>query len=705
MIEHGADIKSQLHNGASKSDLALTQLLQFNCFGKYKAGAKSHRHSKSLETPFAVYLGLSVFAKTRKRHIIDMLYENGLSISYDRVLEISSQLGEAVVNKYVEKGIVCPPELKKGDGGTIGLTEDESALRRWMVAGPEVSRLVADYESKSDQRDQTRNSKHHDDSQSSQKLFLQRVGKLFEVIEELGNPFEEYSSDLMVLTTKDIADPNKADLVFKHHEQGKEQCSAFIERLKEEDQTCFYEPIKKNRMDFFAQEQVPRISKEKIIKENCQLFSRLFISCQIRECDLGDFFQFENQSTPASLNEAGSLYSCQKSQLVEIFKEQVNMPDTEPSADTIIVDGSALVNASAPGRSKTFKEYAEKNILPKIIRYSSKYRRTDLVFDVYREPSLKQETRNRRGSGVRRRVAANSKTPMSWKAFLCDNTNKIELFHFLAQKISETSTANAVVVTMGEAALANQAMSLSDIAPCDHEEADTRIFVHAKSAVLQGSKSLMIKANDADVVVLVISVTTLLKEMGLDHLRVALGQGVKTCWIPIHQLVEVIGGARAGGMPFFHAFTGCDVVSASLGDERDLSTLERFVVTMYDRSSTSTTVNEARLDLFARKQRSYLSIPPTEASLKQHSKRATYQGGIIWGQTMNPVLHAPSPVNWGWFEVNGSWKIHWTDLPPIAKSCEELTKCGCKRACTGRCRCFRSGLSCTGLCSCICQNQ
>ncbi len=34
----------------------------------------------------------------------------------------------------------------KADGGAIGLTEDPSALRRWMVAGPEVSRLVALYE-------------------------------------------------------------------------------------------------------------------------------------------------------------------------------------------------------------------------------------------------------------------------------------------------------------------------------------------------------------------------------------------------------------------------------------------------------------------------------------------------------------------------------------------------------------------------------
>ncbi|KAJ7371263.1 hypothetical protein OS493_027379 [Desmophyllum pertusum] len=74
-------------------------LLQFyNCFAKYKEGTDVHRHSKDREPPFAVYMGLYVFAKTRKRQIIEMLHENGLSISYDRVLEISAQLGEAVLH-------------------------------------------------------------------------------------------------------------------------------------------------------------------------------------------------------------------------------------------------------------------------------------------------------------------------------------------------------------------------------------------------------------------------------------------------------------------------------------------------------------------------------------------------------------------------------------------------------------------------------
>ena len=100
----------------------------------------------------------------------------------------------------------------QGDGGAIGLTEDESALRRWMVAGPEVSRLASNYESKCGKKDENR--KHHEETKSCQKvIFLRRVAKLYAVIEEMGSPFEEYLSDLLILHFKDIADPGKAEMV------------------------------------------------------------------------------------------------------------------------------------------------------------------------------------------------------------------------------------------------------------------------------------------------------------------------------------------------------------------------------------------------------------------------------------------------------------------------------------------------------------
>jgi len=604
-----------------------------------------------------------------------------------------------------------------------------------MVAGPEVSRLVSRYESTSEKK--TKHHKHHEETPSSQKSFLDKVGRLYTTLEEMGNPFQEESNDLYALDTKDIADPTKAALVKTHHSTGAEQFKAFMEGLKKDRSTCFYGPIKKNNTAFFSHEQEPSKFREKAIKEDCHLFSRLFISCQSRECDLHEFFQYENQPFPASLSENGQLYTCLKSQLVDIIKSKVTLPDSEPTeVDCIVVDGSALVNASPPGTVKTFDAYANENIMPTVQHYANKYNRTDIIFDIYEEGSLKSETRSKRGVGVRRKVTESSKTPPNWKGFMRNSTNKTELFKFLADKIARTTTTNPVIVTKEADAMANQQVLLSDVTPCTHEEADTRIFVHVKSAVLQGNHSVIIKANDTDVVVIAIHAMKLLKEMGLEKLWISYGQGIHTCWIPIHEVVENIGPAKVSGILFFHAFTGCDVVSAFRGkgkktawqtwdvsddvvnqtftelsqnpstfDERHLISLERFVVAMYDRSSTSMTVNETRLDLFARKQRLYMCIPPTQASLRQHAKRAAYQGGIIWGQATEPKPTLPSPSDWGWFKQGDIWQIHWTDLPPIAVSCQQLTKCGCQKGCHNRCKCYRCGLPCTALCSCICQQN
>ena len=90
MIKLGVDIQSQLRFGASKTDLAMAQLLQYNCYAKYRERAKTFRHFKERETPFPVFMSMSLYAKTRKKFLIDLLHDNGLSIPSDRVLEVSA---------------------------------------------------------------------------------------------------------------------------------------------------------------------------------------------------------------------------------------------------------------------------------------------------------------------------------------------------------------------------------------------------------------------------------------------------------------------------------------------------------------------------------------------------------------------------------------------------------------------------------------
>ena len=54
------------------------------------------------------------------------------------------------------------------------------------------------------------------------------------------------------------------------------------------------------------------------------------------------------------------------------------------------------------------------------------------------------------------------------------------------------------------------------------------------------------------------------------------------------------------------------------------------------------------------------NIPLTEVSLLEHCKRATYQGGHIWDQTLtfNPMLL--SLLEWGWKLTEHGWHQYWT---------------------------------------------
>jgi len=130
----------------------------------------------------------------------------------------------------------------------------------------------------------------------------------------MGNPFQDETADLLVLDTKTIADPTKVGLVGTHQERGKQQFKSFVDGLGSDDTSSFYHPIKKNKVSFFTHDKVASSSKEKVTKEECQLFSRLFISCQARQIILEDFFKHENQAAPASLSDNGKRHTSQKSQ-------------------------------------------------------------------------------------------------------------------------------------------------------------------------------------------------------------------------------------------------------------------------------------------------------------------------------------------------------------------------------------------------------
>ena len=99
-------------------------------------------------------------------------------------------------------------------------------------------------------------------------------------------------------------------------------------------------------------------------------------------------------------------------------------------------------------------------------------------------------------------------------------------------------------------------------------------------------------------------------------------------------------------------------------------------------------MNEARKQLFAQ-NRNMENSPPALHALEQHAKRVVYKAGHIWGQSLIGEPEGPSPDSWGWRRViltyDSTWTPCWTSLLEAAKSCQELLKCGSKKACTKIC--------------------
>ena len=189
---------------------------------------------------------------------------------------------------------------------------------------------------------------------------------------------------------------------------------------------------------------------------------------------------------------------------------------------------------------------------------------------------------------------------------------------------------------------------------------------------------------------------------------------------------------KAIALPFFHAFTGCDTVSYfhSKGKkscwkvwhvmdeateafnellrhpetlEKHMSTLERFVVLLYDRTSPETAVNSARKIMFAQQGIELEKIPPTRDALVLHTKRAIMQASHCWSHTEQLLIDLPSPKDWGWTKEDTGfekWTPVWTTLPPAVESCSELLKCGFTKGCSRNCHCKKAELPCTALCKC-----
>jgi len=397
---------------------------------------------------------------------------------------------------------------------------------------------------------------------------------------------------------------------------GKEQYYRFQDERFIKRSVPISEPIKRNKLALFQFTKVSNKTKPQlaILKDDCALFSRLYIACQSREGNLDEFFKYENQPYPPALAKNGEMRSGTKADLLSVLESHSRRLETTPRVTVNILDGAMLVQMLQPRGSKTFQDYADNVFLSHLSERLIHVKRLDLIWDRYITDSLKSATRERRGHGSRRRVTSSNRVPNNWQSFLRVDENKTELFQFLAQQsLSLSEDGKEIYCTSGEQVLcAPPRIANTIIEPCTHEEADTRMVLHLYDAALSGHRSIMITASDTDVLVIILSN---FHRIPGSEIWMLFGVGKHQRYIAVHEIANSLGPMKCRSMSIFHALTGCDVTSFFCGRGKksawdtwdvypditnmflelsdapieltgnNLNLCERFVILMYDRTS------------------------------------------------------------------------------------------------------------------------
>lgn len=197
-------------------------------------------------------------------------------------------------------------------------------------------------------------------------------------------------------------------------------------------------------------------------------------------------------------------------------------------------------------------------------------RRIDVVFDVYKETSIKDAERANRSAstGVHFKNIQPGHNIQQWRKLLGSSSNKASLIKFLveewkAPQHKEKLSDKELYVTCEQLCFKITKEQWEEAAELrsSQEEADTRLLLHALHAAESGYKSVIISAEDTDVMVLSLGMCDKIPS----HMFQKCGTKNRTRFLDITTLSHTLGGSMCDSLIGMHAFTGCDTISAFAG--------------------------------------------------------------------------------------------------------------------------------------------
>ena len=259
-------------------------------------------------------------------------------------------------------------ELVKGSGGVVGITENPTAFKRWMTAGPEQARLLKEFEKSLNQSSENEEFDwlpQHEQCVSIQETFRSHVKNLTETMSNFVNPFLDDCPELLVLDTRNCISEAVIETVQSIKDLGVSQYEEFVKDVIITREVSIHQPIKKHFLPLFKRPLPRKRTKGKqeiaSLKSDCKLFSHSYIASKFRDGDLEDFFAHENQPWPLSLSDHGKLrLPTKKSDLLSLLDIDPTPQEPPSYFHAKIVDGPAIVHILPCKLISTFKKITAK---------------------------------------------------------------------------------------------------------------------------------------------------------------------------------------------------------------------------------------------------------------------------------------------------------------------------------------------------------
>ena len=465
----------------------------------------------------------------------------------------------------------------KTPGGTTGFSTNPGAVKRWELNASYRAALRTCFHKHLNYQKQVY--KHPDLTPSRIERDNRDVCTIVEILTEAFiNPFSE--SPLVCISTGIVASETLSNDILNAKEEGTKSMEKFIiERLSNERDKSFYDPLKKLKLKTFRSmnkcEEFKCKDKTVTLHASKDIFLKIAIIAQKRSVDLKLLFRYPLGPLPLSLAEPdGTLKKTVKSSLMHKFEEDLDPVTSIVGNFAFIADGMACIRQLKVLKS-TYAEFAV-NLLNFIFSQSMSANRIDIVFDVYIKNSIKDIERQRRTSGelVLQKIIPTAEIKQ-WNSLLSHNENKNKLVIFIVDwwmKHPDLMKGRNVIVTCKEKAFKFEKDDICDFPELfsDHEEADTRILLHAAHASFS-FKKIVLFTPDTDILIMALAFSTeinadLIFKTGTKHLKRMID--ITSVASNIDKKFNKSGVSKRmflKSLIGFHCFTGCDTISAFAG--------------------------------------------------------------------------------------------------------------------------------------------